>query len=129
MSVTLEDNYDNKVDDLLKKLEAAVDKAVAQAQKALDDARAALAAYATKYELEADNQMTTNEKTLTDQLTKLKEEAKVKNATITDCLGENETKFTNLPTTYHTSMINCVTGAIADGTKYAQGALDKVRLS
>lgn len=97
-----------------------------QAQKALDDARALLAAYAVKFEGEADTKMTTNEKTLSDQLQKLKAQAVEKNVTITECLGDNETKFNNLPTLYHTSMDTCVNGDIADGTKYAQAALDKV---
>lgn len=118
--------YENNVDDLLRKLKAAVDKAVIQAQKALDDARAQLAAFATKYEGDADTAMATTEKTFLDQLEALETLAKNKNISIDECLGENETKLKNLPATYHTSMLTCVNGVIADGTKYAQEALDKV---
>lgn len=107
-------------------MEAAVDKAVAQAQKALDEAKAQLAAYASKYEVEADTEMATDEKSWLDQLATLKAQAKEKNIDITVCLGDNEIKLTNEQSTHHTIMVNCVNGDINAGTKYAQDALDKV---
>lgn len=108
-------------------MEAAVDKAVAQAQKALDVAKAQLAAYASKYEADADTEMANDEKSWLDQLATLKAQAKEKNIVITDCLGDNEVKLNNEQTTHHAVMVNCVNGDINDGTKYAQGALDKVK--
>lgn len=122
-----DESYGNKIDDLLRKLEAAVDKAVAQAQKALDEAKAQLAAYASKYEADADAEMATDEKSWMDQLAALKAQAKEKNIVITDCLGDNEVKLNNEATAHHATMNTCVTGDINDGTKYAQDALDKVK--
>lgn len=108
-------------------MEAAVDKAVAQAQKALDEAKAQLAAYASQYETEADTELANNEKSWLDKLAALKAQAQEKKVVITDCLGDNEAKLDNEQTTYHAIMVNCVNGDINDGTKYAQGALDKVK--
>lgn len=122
-------SYGNKIDDLLRKLEAAVDKAVVQAQKALDEAKAQLAAYASRYEADADTEMANDEKTWLDQLAALKAQAKQKNIVITDCLGDNEVKLNNEQTAHHAAMAGCVTGDINEGTKYAQGALDKVKPS
>lgn len=117
----------NKVDDLLRKLEAAVNKAVDQAQKALDVAKAQLAEYATKYEVEADATMATDEKNWVDELTKLKAQAVEKKVPIDECLGDNENKLNNMETAYHNSMVQCVQGNIDHGTQYAQDALNKVR--
>lgn len=107
-------------------MEAAVNKAVDDAQKALDKAKAELAAYAGQFEADADAQMAADESTWLADLAQLKDQAKQKNIDISSCLGDNESKLSQEQTTYHAIMVNCVTEDINDGTKYAQGALDKV---
>lgn len=121
--------YGNIVDDLLDNLKEAVDYAISVAQNALDAANAQLDALALKFEAEADKQITASEKLLVDELEKLKALAKEKNVTITECLGANEENLVNLPARFHKSLVNCTDGITDEGTKYVQGALDKVRIS
>ncbi|CAH1998565.1 unnamed protein product [Acanthoscelides obtectus] len=117
--------HENKVDDLLRRLKAAVDKAMVQAQEQLDRSKVQLQQHAAEDVADGRAQIEVSKKGYVDQLDKIKADNKDKD--ISSCLGENETKLNNLVTDYGTQMDNCVNDNINEGTKYAQDALDRVR--
>ncbi|CAH1998564.1 unnamed protein product [Acanthoscelides obtectus] len=117
--------HENKVDDLLRRLKAAVDKAMVQAQEQLDRSKVQLQQHAAEDVADGRAQIEVSKKGYVDQLDKIKADNKDKD--ISSCLGENETKLNNLVTDYGTQMDNCVNDNINEGTKYAQDALDRVK--
>ncbi|CAH1957623.1 unnamed protein product [Acanthoscelides obtectus] len=117
--------HGNKVDDLLRRLKAAVDKAMVQAQEQLDRSKVQLQQHAAEDVADGRAQIEVIKKGYVDQLDKIKADNKDKD--ISSCLGENETKLNNLVTDYGIQMDNCVNDKINEGTKYAQDALDRVR--
>ncbi|KAJ8920380.1 hypothetical protein NQ315_005246 [Exocentrus adspersus] len=117
----------NDAEKILKKLKAAVDKAMEQAQKALDDAEKKIQEKAAAIESSAEADMQTNEKTQENAVAQQKQKATDADVSIDDCLTGNEDKLVNLPAVYTQEMVTCTNAKISDGVSYAQDALNKVQ--
>ncbi|KAJ8937476.1 hypothetical protein NQ314_011865, partial [Rhamnusium bicolor] len=104
-----------------------VDRAVADAQKALDDAKNKVNEVADKVQAEAKEKMQGFENDFKAELDKLKEKAKKAGVNIDDCLKGNEDRLVNLPNQLSNDMVHCVSDKINQGISYAQDALNHVK--
>ncbi|KAJ8955027.1 hypothetical protein NQ318_000459 [Aromia moschata] len=117
----------NDAEKLLKELEEAVDKAMAQAQQALDDAAIKVNETAASIQASAVSEMQSTEQNLQEEIDALKKKAADAGVNIDECLEGNEDQLVNLPNTLSDDMIHCVSDRIIEGIKYAQDALNKVQ--
>ncbi|KAJ8983209.1 hypothetical protein NQ317_016430 [Molorchus minor] len=117
----------NDVEKFLKKLEEAVDKALAQAQQALDDAAKKVNETAQTIQASAVAEMQSTEQKLEEEIDELKQKAADAGVNIDECLEGNEDQLVNLPNTLSDDMIHCVSDRIIEGIGYAQDALNKIQ--
>lgn len=119
----------NDAEKLLHKLEDAVDKALVQAQEALDDAKNKVNEVAEAVEASAEGEMQSSEEKFKEELDELKAKAAKAGVNIDECLNGNEDKLVNLPNVFTEDMVHCVSDRVNEGISYAQDALDKVNFS
>lgn len=106
-SVALE-TFGRKIDNLLKKLQAVVDKAIGIAHHEIDVAEGAVNTASAKVESVAKNALNGLQKVFIRKIDALKDKAKRSGVNIDSCLGRDEISLLNLPTRAAKEAVKCV---------------------
>lgn len=116
----------DKVDDLLKKLETAVDSAAGTARRELNVAEGAVNRTAAQVENAAKNSLKGLQQSFQQEIDALKAKAKKAGVNADECFGKDEKTLVNLPTAATSDMIRCVQGYVNRIFGDANQALNKV---
>lgn len=103
-----------------------MDAAVAKARQELMAAEGVVNQTAAAVQSEAKSALNGLQESFKNELDELKAKAKKAGVNIDECLGEDEKKLVNLPTSTSNDMVQCVQGWILKAIAYVNDALAKV---
>lgn len=128
LKVFQSENVSDSIDDLLKRLEEAIDKAVAEAHNVLTKAEQAVNQTAAEVEAVTKNALKVIEKKFLDEVNDLKAKAKAAGVNVDECFGQDETTLINLPEVTAHEMVLCTEGYVLRVIHDVDDALARVSI-